>query len=104
MLSLFYFDVLQETIQEAQETSEMMDTFGWRGGWRIEDTEELDLLHASGDGGGQESRFFVRFPIAYVLETATMKVVAGEKLFEYDAEDMELDVLAEVQQINEQSN
>ncbi|MDJ0764551.1 MAG: hypothetical protein QNJ97_16355 [Myxococcota bacterium] len=105
LIGLFFFDVVLEQILEAKETSEMMDTFGWRGGWRIEDTN-LDIFDSHGDGGGVQTRFLRRFPIVYVIETATMRVVAGEKGDEYNVPDdggqpLQLDVIAEMQAINQ---
>ncbi len=102
-MGLFYWDVDQQTVLGAKETSEMMTKFGWRGGWRAEDYE-LTLMEAQGTGGGQESLLFLRYPIVYIIETATMKIVAGEKLFDYDDDNLELDVLAEVQKINAKYN
>lgn len=107
LLGLFYFDIAQGITTSAQETSEMMDEFGWRGGWTIEDNEDLDLLTSHGEGGGLASVFFRRFPIVYVIETATMRIVAGEKLDEYEPQEdgtqQELDVVAECQAIDEAS-
>ncbi|MCP4606027.1 MAG: hypothetical protein GY847_36860 [Proteobacteria bacterium] len=100
ILGLFYYDVVNKQVLGASETSEMMDQFGWRGGWRIEDRNELDLLSAQGKGGGQESLLFVRYPIMFVLETATMRIVAGEKDFKYDDSKTEIDPIAEVEKIN----
>ncbi len=104
ILSLFYFDIAAEIVTTAEETSEMMDVFGWRGGWTIEDTEDMDLLSSYGEGGGLASVFFRRFPIVYVIDTSTMTIVAGEKLDEYAPDDTgvaeELGVVAEVQAIN----
>ena len=80
----------------------MMDSFGWRGGWRMEDTDDMEIFFSYGPGGGVECRFLRRFPIVYVIETSTMVVVAGEKGDEYDPanEGLELDVVAEVQTID----
>lgn len=100
LIGLFYYDVVQEMILPAPETSEMMDKFGWRGGWRIEDTAILDLKRAQGTGGGQESLLFVRYPIMFIIETATMRIVAGEKDFSFDSDNVELDPLLEVQKLN----
>jgi len=100
LIGIFYYDVVNNVKLPAPETSEMMDKFGWRGGWRIEDTNELDLKRAQGTGGGQESLLFVRYPIMFVIETATMRIVAGEKDFSFDADDKELDPVAEVQKLN----
>ena len=105
LIALFYFDVVNEMKQSCEETSEMMDEFGWRGGWRIEDTDEMDIFYSYGTGGDVESRFLRRFPITYIIETSTMKVVAGEKGDEYDPanEGLELDVVAEVEAIDQAS-
>ena len=106
LVGLFYYDVVLQTKLPASETSEMMDKFGWRGGWRMEDLDNedgtMEIFHSAGDGGGIETRFLRRFPIVYVIETATMRVVAGEKLDEFDVTTggAELDVLAEVKRIN----
>ncbi len=104
MIALYYFSVIQEIPLDCEATSEIVDGIGWRGGWRIEDTH-LDIFYSYGSGGGVESRFIRRLPIVYIIETATMRVIAGEKADEYDyyTGNMVLDILEEVRAINQNS-
>ena len=51
-----------------------MDDFGWSGGWRIIDSEDESIWL-----GGYPDYLWSVTPNTFILETATMTIVAAEK-------------------------
>ncbi len=69
-----------------EEVNQMMDSFGWVGGYRIVDSPSLELWNAMG--------LWPVAPGVFVLRTEDMTVVASE------ASGVALDLVAEVEALN----
>ena len=74
------------------ETSDIVDTYGWDGGWRISDTEEQAIFY-----GGYPDWLWMATPNVFILDAHAMVIVAAEK----GETPAQIDVLAEVQAIDE---
>lgn len=73
------------------EVSALLDSYGWTGGWRIEDDAAGTIWN-----GGCPDCLFQSPPIVFVLETATMRIVALNPI---GVEDV-IDVVTNIDQAN----
>jgi len=74
-----------------QTIGQKMDSFGWTGGWRIQDSSNKAIFI-----GGHPDYLWMVTPNVFILETSSMMVVAAEK----GTSPAQLNVLSEVAAID----
>jgi len=89
--AVYYNDETANTNIDPLTMSGIADTYGWVDGWRISDTEEQAIFN-----GGYPDWLWMATPNVFILDTHSMIIVAAEK----GATPTQLDVLAEVQEID----
>jgi len=89
--ALYYNDETGNSNVDAATMSEIADTYGWVGGWRISDTGDQVIFN-----GGYPDWLWETTPNVFILDAHSMRIVAAEK---GDAPE-QLDVHAEVAEID----
>ena len=69
-MGLYIDDPVSGASLPLAEVSALMDSYGWEGGWRIEDDADGTIWN-----GGCPDCLFRSPPVVFVLETASMRIV-----------------------------
>jgi hypothetical protein len=74
-VGVYFAELTNGSSQTLAAVSAKLDSFGWTGGWRINDNAQRTIWMAS-DGAG--NWLFSGTPNVWVINTVTMEIVASE--------------------------
>ena len=89
---MYYLSYYDGSWQSASDVSDILDGYGWTGGWRITDTADK-LLYYAEDPESPGSYLWPGTPNVFIIDTELMTIVAAE------VGSTAVDVLAELEAI-----